>query len=164
MHFQNFWMSLVKKINKIWLNQVSEFYNRSMKLWLHSNDIEMYLPHKGARFVGERFSRTLKNKICKHMTVVSKHLYIDKLDEIVHKYNNIYHGTIRMKPLDVKPGMYIDYGVKHNDKDPKYKVGDHVRISKYKNIFATAYQIGLRKSFWSKKGKILYPGHKSLVI
>ena len=73
------------------------------------------------------------------MTSVSKNVYIDKLDDIVKKYNNTYHTSIKMKPVDVKDNTYIDFKKEVNDKDPKFKVGDHVRISKYKNIFAKAY-------------------------
>ena len=73
------------------------------------------------------------------MTVASKNLYIDKLDDIVNEYNNTYHKTIKMKPIEVKDNTYIDSNKEVNDKDPKFKVGDHVRISKYKNIFAKGY-------------------------
>ena len=73
------------------------------------------------------------------MTSVSKKVYIDKLDHIVNEYNNTYHGTIKMKPVDVKDNAYIDFSKEVNDKDSKFKVGDHVRISKYKNIFAKGY-------------------------
>ena len=62
-------------------------------------------------------------------------MYIDKLDDIVDEYNNTYQRTFKMKPLDVNWSTYIDFGVKHNDKDPKFKVDDHVKISKYINIF-----------------------------
>ena len=73
------------------------------------------------------------------MTSISKNVYIDKSDDIVNEYNNTYHRTIKMKPIDVKDNIYIDIGKEVNDKDPKFKVGDHVRISKYKNIFAKGY-------------------------
>ena len=73
------------------------------------------------------------------MTAVSKNVYIDKLDDIVNEYNNTYHRTIKMKPVDVKDNTYIDFKKEVNDKDPKFKVGNHVRISKYKNIFAKGY-------------------------
>ena len=73
------------------------------------------------------------------MTLKSKNVYIDKLDDIVGEYNNTYHTTIKMKPIDVKDNTYINIDNKINDKDPKFKVGDHVRISKYKNILATGY-------------------------
>ena len=100
----------------------------------------MYSTHnEGKLVVAERFIRTLKNKIYKYMTAISKNVYIDKLDDIVNEYNNTYHRTIKMKPVDVKDNTYIDFKKEVNDKDPKFKVGDHVRISKYKNIFAKGY-------------------------
>ena len=96
----------------------------------------MYSIHnEGKSVAAERFIRTLKTKIYKYMTPVSKNVYIDKLDDIVDDYNNTYHRTIKMKPVDVKDNTYIDFKKDVNDKDPKFKVGDHVRISKYKNIF-----------------------------
>ena len=70
------------------------------------------------------------------MTSISKNGYIDKLDGIVNEYNNTYHRTIKMKPIDVKDNTHIDSMQRSNDKDPIFKVGDHVTISKYKNIFA----------------------------
>ena len=73
------------------------------------------------------------------MTSISKNVYIDKLDDIVDEYNNTYHATIKMKPTDVKDNTYINTSKEINNKDPKFKVGDHVRISKYKNIFAKGY-------------------------
>ena len=100
----------------------------------------MYSMHnEGKSVIAERFIRTIKTKICKYMTSVSKNVYIDKLDDIVHKYNNTKHRTIKMKPIDVKDNTYIDFGKEVNDNDPKFKVGDHVRISKCKNIFAKGY-------------------------
>ena len=66
-------------------------------------------------------------------------MYIDKLDDIVDEYNNTYHSAIKMKPIDVKDNTYINIGKEVNDNDPKFKVGDHVRISKYKNIFIKGY-------------------------
>ena len=71
------------------------------------------------------------------MTSVSENVYIEKLDDIVGEYHNRYHRTIKMKSVDVKDNTYIDFEV--NDKDPKFKVGHHVRISKYKNIFTKGY-------------------------
>ena len=73
------------------------------------------------------------------MTAISKNVYIDKLDYIVKEYNNKCHTSIKMKPLDVKDNTYIDFKKEIDNKDPKFKVGDHVRISKYKNIFAKGY-------------------------
>ena len=66
------------------------------------------------------------------MTSISKNVFIDKLDDIVNKYNNTYHGTIKMKPIDVKDNTYIDLEKEVSNKDPKFKVGDYVRISKLK--------------------------------
>ena len=111
-----------------------------MKSWLQDNDIVMYSTHnEGKSVVAERFIRTLRNKIYKHMTSISKNVYIDRLDDIVNECNNTYHRTIKMKPIDVKDNTYINTGKEGNDKDPKFQVGDHVRISKYKNILAQVY-------------------------
>ena len=85
---------------------------------------------EGKSVVAERFIRTLKNKIYKYMTSISKNVYIDKLDEIVSKFNNTYHRTIKMKLVDVKRSIYIDFDKENNKEGPKFKVGDHVRISK----------------------------------
>ena len=128
------------KPNKIWVDKGSEFYNISFKKWLKDNNIEMYSIHnKGKSVAAERFIRTLKTKIYKYMTSVSKNVYIDKLDDIVDEYNNTYYRTIKMKSVDVKDNTYIDSKKGANDNDPKFKVDDHVRISKYKNIFAKGY-------------------------
>ena len=136
-----------------------------LKKWLKDN-IEMYSIHnEGKSVVAERFIRTLKTKIYKYMTSISKNVYIDKLDDIVNEYNNTYHRTIKMKPVDVKDNTYIDSNKEVNDKDPKFKVGDHVRISKYKNIFAKGYTPN-----WSEEGfavskiKNTVPGHILLMI
>ena len=111
-----------------------------MKSWLEKNDIEMYSAHnEGKSVVAEKFIRTIKNKIYRHMTSVSKIVYIGKLNDILNEYNNTKHRTTKMKPIDVKDNTYIDFGKEVNDNDPKFKVGDHVRISKYKNIFAKGY-------------------------
>ena len=89
----------------------------------------MYSAHnKGKSVAAERFIRTLKNKIYKYMTSISKNVYIDKLDDTVNKYNN------KMKPIDVKDNTYITFGKEVNDKGAKFKVGDQVRISNIKNI------------------------------
>ena len=117
-----------------------QFYNSHYKKWLKDNSMEIYSTHnEGKSVVAERFIRTIKNKIYKYMTSISKNVYIDKLDDIVNEYNNTYHRAIEMKPTDVKDNRYIDFGKKVSDNDPKFKVGDHVRISKYKNIFAKGY-------------------------
>ena len=84
--------------------------------------------NEGKSVVAERFIRTLKAKIYKYMTSSSKNVYINKLDDIVDEYNNTYHRAIKMKPVDVKDKTYIDFKKEVNDRDPKFKVGDHVRI------------------------------------
>ena len=107
----------------------------------------MYSTHnEGKSAVAERFIRRIKNKIYKYMTSISKNVYIDKLDYIMNEYNNTYHRTIKMKPIDVKDNTYINIGEQVNDEDPTFKVGDHVRISKYKNTFAKGYT-----SNWSEE-------------
>ena len=128
------------KLNKIWVDKGSKFYNNSFKKWLRDNDIEIYSIHnEGKSVVAEIFIRTLKTKIYKYMTAMSKNVYIDELDDIVGEYNNTYHRTIKRKPVDVKDNTYIDFKKEVKDKDPKFKVDDHVRISKYKNILAKGY-------------------------
>ena len=127
-------------LNKIWVDKGSEFYNSSFKKWLKDNDIKMYSIHNEEKSVAaERFIRTLETKIYKYMTSISKKVYIDKLDDIVNEYDNTYHRTTKMKQVDVKGNTYIDSSKEVSDKDPKFKAGDHVRISKYKNIFAKGY-------------------------
>ena len=73
------------------------------------------------------------------MTAISKSVYVYVLDDIVNKYNNTVHKTIKMKPIDITDDSVAEYNEESNKKDPKFKVGDYVRISKYKNIFAKGY-------------------------
>ena len=129
-----------RKPNKIWVDQGSEFYNQSFKDFLKINNIEMYSTYnEGKSVVAERFIRTLKNKIFKHMKAISKNVYFDVLDDTVNKYNNTVHKTIKMKPINITDDSYAEYSEDFNKKDSKFKVGDHVRISKYKSIFAKGY-------------------------
>ena len=121
----------------MWVDKGSEFYKNSFKKWLKDNDIEMHSIHnEGKSVIAERFIRTLKNKIFKHMTAISKNVYFDVFDDIVNKYNDTVHRTTKMKPIYVKDNTYVD---SKKFKDPKFKVGDHVRISKYRNIFGKGY-------------------------
>ena len=107
----------------------------------------MYSTHnEGKSVVAERFIRTLKSKIYKYMTSISKNVYMNKLDDIINEHNNTYHTTIKMKPIDVKDNAFINTDKEVNDKDAKSKVDDHVRISKYTNIFAKGYT-----SNWSEE-------------
>ena len=143
--FQSILKQSNRKPNKIWVDKGFEFYNTSFKKWLQDNDMVMYSTHnEGKYIVAERFIRTLKSKIYKHMTSISKNVNVDKLDDIVDEYNNAYHTTIKMKPIDVKDKDNTDKEI--NNKDPKFKVGDHVRISKYKSIFAKSYTLN-----WSEE-------------
>ena len=92
--------------------------------------------NEGTTVVAERFIKTLKNKIFKHVTAISKNVYFDVLDDIVNKYNNAVHRTIQIKPINVTDDSFVEYNEESNKKDPKFEVGDDVRISNYKNIFA----------------------------
>ena len=99
----------------MWIDKGSKFYNRSMKSWFEKNDIEMYSTHNERKSVtAEKFNRTLKNKIYKYMTLISKNVYIGKLDHIFNKYNNT-NRAIKMKPVDVKSSTYIDSSKDIND-------------------------------------------------
>ena len=102
-----------RKPNNIWVDKGSEFCNSSFKKWLKDNDIEMYSIHnEGKGIVTEKFLKTLKTKFCKYMTSISQNVYIDKLDNIVDEYNNTYHITIKMKPVDVKDNTYMKLMIK----------------------------------------------------
>ena len=114
--------------------------------------------NEGKSVIAKRFIRTLKKKIYKYMTVISKNVYIDKLDDTVKEYNNTYHATIKVKPADVKDNTYINFEKEVNDENPKFKVGDHVRISKYKNTFAKGHMPnGSEEIFIIKKIKNTVP-------
>ena len=129
-----------RKPNKIWVNQGSEFYDKSFKDFLKINNIELYSKYnEGKSVVAERFIRTLKNKIFKHMTAIQQNIYFDVLDDIVDKYNNTVQRTIKIKPIKVTGDYYAEHNEIPNKKKPKFKVGDNNRISKYKNIFAKGY-------------------------
>ena len=122
--FQSILKQSNRKPNKKWIDKRSEFYNAYFKKWLRDNDIVMYSTYnEGKSVVAERFIRTLKSKIYKYMTSISK-------NDIVDEYNNTYHTTIKMKPISVKDNTYINADKEINNKDPKFKVGDRVRISK----------------------------------
>ena len=162
--FQSILNKSNRKPNKIWVDKGSEFYNISMKSWLEKNDIEMYSTHnEGKSLVAERFIRTIKNKIYKHMTSISKNKYIDKLDDIVNKYNNTKHRTIKMKPIKdihiltlVKRLMIIILNLKL------------VIMREYRNIkiflLKVILQIGQKKFLLLKELKLQFNVHMSLMI
>ena len=115
-----------------------KFCNSYFKKWLKDNEIKTYSAYnEGKSVVTERFIRTPKSKIYRHITVVSKNVYSDML---------VTYNTIKMKPIDIKSSSYGEYNVDANDKDTKFKVCNYVRISKYNNIFAKGYARN-----WSEK-------------
>ena len=118
-----------RKPNKIWLDQGGEFYNKLFIRFLKINEVEMYSTYnEGISIDAGRFFR--------RMTSVSKNVYFDGLDDLVDKCNNTVQRSIKMKPIDITSDSYAKYNKDSNEKDPKFKVCDHVKISKYKNIFA----------------------------
>ena len=134
-----------RKPNKIWVDQGSEFYSKSFKDLLNINNIEIYSTYNEEKsVVAERFIRTLKNKIFKHMTAILKNVCLDVLDDIVDKYNDTVHRTVKMKPIEITDDYYAEHnGIAFTKiaikKNLQFKVADIVRISKYKNIFAKGY-------------------------
>ena len=140
MHFKKI-ASKGRNPNKISIDQGSKFYNNSFKNLLKINNIEMYSTcNERKSVVAEGFIRTLKNKMFKHMTAILKNFFFfDVSDDIVNKYNNPVHRTIKTKPIDVTATSYAEYNEDSSKKVSKFKVGDYVRISKDKNIFAKGY-------------------------
>ena len=127
--FQNKLDESIRKPNKIQEDKGSEFYNRSMKSWLQDNDIDKYSIYSEEKSViTERFIKTLKNKIYKYMTSISKNVYVDNLADVVNKYNKTYLRAMKMRSADVKSNAYIGFNVEKNDADPKFEIDDHVRI------------------------------------
>ena len=121
--------------------------------------------NEGKSVIAERFIRTLKNKIYKYMTSVLKNGYAYELNDIVNKYNNTYHGTIKMKRVEVKSNTYINSSKEINNEDLKFKIGDIVRILNDKNIFGKCYVPNWSEEvFEIKKFKTLCCGHMLLVI
>ena len=106
----------------------------------------MYSEHEGKLVVAERFIRILKHQIYKYTTTVSKNVYFDN---IVDKYDNAYHRTITMKPVDVKSASYAECSIDTNAKRAKFKTGDEVRISMYKNSFAKRYTPNLSEEVFA---------------
>ena len=154
-----------RRPNKIWVDQGGQFYNKLFKRFLKINSMEKYSAYNdGKSVVAERFIRTLKNKIFKHMTAVSMNVYFDVLDDIVNKYNNTVHRAIKMKPTDVTSDSHAEYNDNSNKKEPKFKVGVCVRISKYKKVFAKGHTQNWSEEFlWLAKLKIQFHGLMLLV-
>ena len=111
MLFKKFLQESKCKPNKIQVDKASEYYNMLMKSWLQHNNIEIYSTHnEGKSVVAERLIRTVKTKIYKYMISISKNVCINKLDQTVNKYNNVYLRTIKMKPVDIKDNTYFEFG------------------------------------------------------
>ena len=149
------------KPNKIWVDQGSEFYNKSFKDFLKINNIEMYsIYNEEKSVVAERFIRTLKKKIFKHMTAISKNVYFDVFDDIVNKYNNTVHRTITTKPIDVTDDYYAEYNGNSNKKILNLRL---VTMLEFQNIetfwLKDTLQIGQKTFLLLIKLKIQFLGH-----
>ena len=145
------------KPNEIWVDQSGEFYNKLLKRFVKINKIEVYSTYnEGKSIAAERFIRTLKNKIFKHITAVSNNAYFDVLGDIVNKCT--VHRTIKMKPIDVTSDSYAEYNEDSNEKDPKFNVGDRVRISKT-FLLNDKRKIGQKKFLLLVKLRIQFGGH-----
>ena len=145
--FQSILNNSKRKPNKIWVDQGSEFYNKSFKKWLEDNNIEMYSRCNEKKYgVAERVIRFLKNKIYKHMKAVSKNVYSDVLNNILDKYNNAIITLLKWSLSMLNLILMLSEMLNSNDKDAIFKIGYHLRISKYKSIFAKGYS-----SNWSEE-------------
>ena len=153
-----------RKPNKIWVDKGSEFYNRSTKSWLEKSGIKIYSTHnEGKSVIAKKFIRTLKKKIYKYMISISKNMYIDKLDDIVNKYNYTFHRKIKMKLVDVKSNTHINSSKEINDQDPKFQICDIVSVTKKvkrtvlwylkgEDIFGMFYEKELKKQIKKSLG------------
>ena len=148
MHFKVFETIQKEKQIGYGLIKVVNFKTLILKNWLKDINIEMYSMYstQGKSVVAERFIRTLKNKIHKQMTATFKNVYFNVLNDAVDEYNNTYQRTIKMKPIDVKSNSFAKYNEEFTEKDLKFKAGNHVIISNYKNIFDKGYVLN-----WSEE-------------
>ena len=159
-----------RKPNKIWVDQGSELYNKSFKDFLKINNIKMYSAYnEGKSVVSERFIRTLKNKFFKYMTAISKNVYFDVLNDIVNKYNNTVHRTIKMKPIEVTDDYYAEYNENSMELHSNKKILNLklVAMLKFQNIktflLKDILQIGQKKFLLLIKLKIQFLGLMLLV-
>ena len=158
-------ISKEKKPNKIWVDQGGEIYNQLFKRFLKINNIEVYSTYnEGKSVVAERFNRTLKSKIFKHMKAVLKNVYFDVLDDIINKYNSTIHRTIEMKPIDFTSDSYAEYNEDSNEKDPKFKVSDRVKYENTKTfLLKDTPKVGQKKFLLLVKLKTQFCGLMLLV-
>ena len=152
-----------RKPDKMWVDQGCKFYNNLFKRFLKINNTEMYSTHNGGKSA-ERFIRTLKNKIFKHMRGVSKNVYFEVLDDIVNKYNNTVHRSIKMKPTDIKSDSYPGYNEDSNATKLNSKLVIMLRFQNTKNLLLKdTRKIGQEKFLLLGKLKIQFRGYTQLV-
>ena len=135
-----------RKPKHIWVDQGKEFYNKNINDWINENNIVRYSTfgeHKSANV--ERFNRTLKTNMWKRFTAENTRYWIDMLDKLLFEYNNKFHSTIKMTPVEAsKQENKIEVlnnktYLEHTTKKPKFKIGDKIRISRIKALFEKGY-------------------------
>ena len=133
-----------RKPKKIWTDAGKEFINKDFKKFLSDNEIELYQTYnEGKAVVIERFNRTLKEKMWRYFTETNSNKYLDILPKLIFDYNNMIHSTIKMTPIEgskAKNKHKITYTSVVNKEKPKFKIGDRVRIYKYKKLFSKGYE------------------------
>ena len=146
MHLKKILNNSNRKPNKIWVDQGSEFYNNAFKDFLKINNIKMYSTCNKYNVVAEKFIRNLKNKIFKHMSAFSKNVYFDVLDDIVNKYNNTVHRSIKMKPIDISDDYYVESSEDFNKKILNLKLVIMLEFQNIKTyLLKDIHQIGQKK-------------------
>ena len=155
-----------RKPNKIWVDQGSEFYNKYFTEFLKINNIEMYSTYnEGKSVVAERFIRTLKDKIFKHMIAIQQNIYFDVLDDIVDKYNDTVHRTIKIKPIEVTDDYYAEYNENFFKKILNLKLVTMLEFQNIKTFLQKdVLQIDQKKFLLLIKLKIQFLGLMLLVI
>jgi hypothetical protein len=140
-------ITTIRKPNKLWVDKGKEFYNKTFDKWLKTNNISLYSTfNEGKAVVIERFNRTMKARMWKYFTAQNTKKYIDILDKLIDQYNNNYHSSIKMTPVEaskkhnenvVRNNLYNKISIKL--KKGKFKIGDRVRIYRYKTVFEKGY-------------------------
>ena len=166
MHLKKILSDSNRKPNKIWVDQGSEFYNKSFKNFLKITNIEIYSTYnEGKSVVTERFIRTLKNKIFKHMTTIQQNIYFNVLDDIVDEYNNTVHKTIKMKPIEATDYYYAEYNEIENKKILNLYLVTMLESQNIKTfLLKDILQIGQKKFLLLIKLKTEFLGLMLLVI
>jgi hypothetical protein len=139
-----------RKPKKLWTDSGKEFINKEFKHFLTKNDVEMYQTfNEGKAVVIERFNRTIKEKMWRYFTQHDTNKYLDVLPKLLNEYNNSYHSTIKMTPSEgSKPNNKIIHVQNINNDKPKFKIGDRVRIYKYKKHFSKGYETNWTKEIF----------------